>query len=354
MPNTNYQTIHQMGRAINEVVKQATGRNAVQNIDMDHVTVAQTRFHEKVTVEGSIASFTDSVGGIPLEKCVAHIEPVQDLHGYSKPWAGGAGKNILDCTYEGGTVRDVTFTKNTDGTYSLSGTASAHIGTIKFYNDVGSFLRPNTAYILTGCPEGGDNNSYRLTIGFNDSAISYTDVGSGVQFTTPSEWTNLQVFPVVLSGQNMNGKVFKPMLRLATETDPAFEPYSNICPITGRTGVNIHVSPTTDAQDGTTYSITFPSEAGAVYGGTLDVTAGTLTVTTGYIGSYNGETLSGRWISDRDAYAVGTSPSTGAEVVYELANPITYQTTPQEIRTLLGQNNIWANTGDIEVQYIKL
>lgn len=41
MPNTNFQTFHQMGQAINEVVRQATGRDAVQNIDMDHVTVAQ-------------------------------------------------------------------------------------------------------------------------------------------------------------------------------------------------------------------------------------------------------------------------------------------------------------------------
>ena len=52
----------------------------------------------------------------------------------------------------------------------------------------------------------------------------------------------------------------------------------NIRPISGWTGANIHVSPTTDAADGTTYSIAFPSEAGTVYGGTLDVTTGKLTV----------------------------------------------------------------------------
>ena len=52
----------------------------------------------------------------------------------------------------------------------------------------------------------------------------------------------------------------------------------NIRPISGWTGCNVVVSPTTDAEDGTTYSIPFPSEAGTVYGGTLDVTNGTLTV----------------------------------------------------------------------------
>lgn len=43
VPNTNSQTIHQMGLAINAVVRQATGRDAVQNIDMDWVTVAQNK-----------------------------------------------------------------------------------------------------------------------------------------------------------------------------------------------------------------------------------------------------------------------------------------------------------------------
>lgn len=52
----------------------------------------------------------------------------------------------------------------------------------------------------------------------------------------------------------------------------------NIRPISGWTGCNVTVSPTQDAEDGTTYTISF-GEAGTVYGGTLDVVNGTLTVT---------------------------------------------------------------------------
>ena len=102
---------------------------------------------------------------------------------------------------------------------------------------------------------------------------------------------------------------------------------------------------------GSTYDITFPSEAGTVYGGSLDVTTGVLTVDRAQIASYNGETLPGEWISDRDVYAPGTTPTTGAQVVYELSTPITYTLTPQEIRTFLGANNIWADTGDVTVGY---
>ena len=68
---------------------------------------------------------------------------------------------------------------------------------------------------------------------------------------------------------------------------------------------------------GTTYSITFPV---TIYGGTLDVTTGVLTSTLD---------------------AEGNS----------LATPQVYQLEPQEIRTLLGTNNIWADCGNVSVEY---
>ena len=41
----------------------------------------------------------------------------------------------------------------------------------------------------------------------------------------------------------------------------------------------------------------------------------------------------------------------GVTLVYTLATPIIYQLTPTEVQTLLGANNIWADTGDTEVTY---
>lgn len=97
-----------------------------------------------------------------------------------------------------------------------------------------------------------------------------------------------------------------------------------------------------------TYPITWESIAGTVYGGTLDVVSGVLTVTDAQIASYAGETLPGEWISDRDVYVAGTTPTTGAQVVYKLATPQTYQLTPTEVRTMLGGNNIYTDAGTIE------
>lgn len=42
----------------------------------------------------------------------------------------------------------------------------------------------------------------------------------------------------------------------------------------------------------------------------------------------------------------------GVQLVYPLATPIHYPLTPTEIKTLLGVNNVWANTGDTSVEYL--
>ena len=86
-----------------------------------------------------------------------------------------------------------------------------------------------------------------------------------------------------------------------------------------------------------------------IYGGTLDVVTGMLTVTQAEIASYNGGDLPGGWISDRDMYGPGAAPTIGAQVVYELAEPQIIQLTPQEILALSGVNTIYADTGDVTV-----
>jgi hypothetical protein len=177
----------------------------------------------------------------------------------------------------------------------------------------------------------------------------------------------------------------------------------NIRPITGWTGVNVTVSPTTDAEDGRTHSIAFPSEAGTVYGGTLDAVSGELVLTHKYLsdngslgwirnadGSFYVRNPSDQAVQDSDGCLCNYAPfnisfsgmnvffrtnglislgtgwgavypsadelknafaSVPIQFVYKLATPITYTLTPTEIRTLLGQNNIWADTGDVEVEY---
>jgi hypothetical protein len=134
-------------------------------------------------------------------------------------------------------------------------------------------------------------------------------------------------------------------------TLPSNAKYIRACALINSTNWNIY-----DKLTYNTYTIQFKDGDNplTVYGGTLDVTSGELTVTDAHIASYDAETLPSTWISDRDVYAEGATPTTGAEVVYKLANSVTYHLTPTQIRTLVGNNNIWADTGNIiEGKYFK-
>ena len=159
------------------------------------------------------------------------------------------------------------------------------------------------------------------------------------------------------------------------------------------------------------YEIAFPSEAGTVYGGVLDLTTGTLTVNKATVDlgtlnwkasstpncyftstqnvvykSHDADMACSRYKYDGmrgfppyygdsgtiTAYLTGTGKSrelyvhddtltnleeftaamSGVQLVYELAEPVVYRLAPVQIITLLGTNNIWADTGDITIKYL--
>lgn|GEM_PF-3253262 len=100
-----------------------------------------------------------------------------------------------------------------------------------------------------------------------------------------------------------------------------------------------------------TTATTYEPYTNTVYGGEVDWVNGVLRVTEANIASYNGETLPSVWISDRDVYIEGTTPSIGAQVVYELATPIEIPLTPEIITLLKGENNIWTDSGTSEIEY---
>lgn len=86
----------------------------------------------------------------------------------------------------------------------------------------------------------------------------------------------------------------------------------------------------------------------------MNILTGELIKTHEVIASYNGETLPGEWISDRDVYEEGTIPSTGAQVVYKLAEPIAYEIdlSTIDIPLTVGVRAIWVNTGATKIEYV--
>lgn len=358
---------------------------------------------------GSIASFTDGSDS-PLEKCIVEINPTQDLHGYDKPWAGGAGKNKLDLTTINPYKREMgaTITVNSDGTFTFNGTTTdtsqisykLPLEVAKTF--AGMILNGNVANSGINCILELDGSPY--TVYGNDS-------GSGA--TISNDIANIDkavnLIYRVQSGVTLNNVVIKPMIRLATETDPSWQPYENICPISGHSSVTVTVS------DGETSTTKTTALGQTVYGGQLNVLTGELTIDrqivdlgsltwtrtdnsiidVGYWFHANisgkmatGETINSNYrtapyksvtqlvnaegsavdkvaveaggevgyriidSSYTDATAFKTAMN-GVQMCYFLATPQTVQLTPQEVDSILGQNNISADTGSVEVIYAR-
>lgn len=175
----------------------------------------------------------------------------------------------------------------------------------------------------------------------------------------------------------------------------------NIRPFIGRTELSIFHSGT-DMTTPETLNIIFPSSAGTVYGGIPDIITGELPVTYGiidlgslnwtkgadsdyaysnipdkaygnanllcdsyftttYVSAANMEDLTikgaasshsifvkNRSFATSADYKTGLS---GVMCVYELETPRTYQFPAQQVKTLLGDNNVWSDAGNISMVY---
>lgn len=192
------------------------------------------------TASGAVATFTDGADDIPMKSVKVAIEPVQDLHGYDHPWPAGGGKNILPpMSSETESRNGVTFTRNANGSISMSGTitASAAIVFVEFTLPAGSYTFSNVGSNTSATGANADFYIRDLDAGTTLASISYNALSNNKNFTL-TETTNVRFYTVVQEGATISGTVY-PMIRKATESDNTYAPYSNICPITSFAGENI-------------------------------------------------------------------------------------------------------------------
>ena len=291
-----------------------------------------------------------------------------------------AGKNLLDTSdVETVTRNGVSFVRNSDGSITASGTSTADWQSRLF-----SGYLPSGSYKLSG----GISSSVRLRLGQgSQNTLIGHDSGSELSFTLTEE-TLISVNIRFANGADANVTIY-PMIRLASESDATYEPYQ------GKTV-------TTDLTQ-------------TVYGGTLDVVSGMLTINTVYeqftnavlYGNYGadkkplyyvtrsstaeikpsanlnqeGKLLSNYFVQNTatttksmrdgefrgqdggslrfyfrydsaDLNTINTMfETTPLQVIAELATPQTIQLTKQEVTSLLAQNNVWADSGSVSVVY---
>ena len=290
--------------------------------------------------EGNPLVITDGIAE-NADDLKVEFEPIQDLHGYDHPWAGGTGKNLYDSS-----IYDAY--KQADGSYA-GAVDQINISTYISSNLVGVELTLS-AYIKV--PSGSTVINFRVLAIVNgeriygNNATGNAYILSKVTFT-PQSTSDRILFTYSEKGDAPNVEFKDVQLELGS-TATSYEPYSNICPISGRTQVEIV---NRDSEDVEQSSATVQLGQ-TVYGGTLDVTTGELVVRTANIASYNGETIGEPWWSSMDEYVAGTTPTTGAQVVYTLANPVTSTLTPTQLQLLEGYNILTTDGDTINLRYI--
>lgn len=107
--NTNFQTIHQFGSGISQMVRQATGRDSVESMEMDWVSVEQQKKWVYGEAEGNPAHFITTLPDGIMSLLVG-INPVQDLNGQDAP----SPSNI--CPISGWTECNLTIANGDDDT----------------------------------------------------------------------------------------------------------------------------------------------------------------------------------------------------------------------------------------------
>ena len=337
----------------------------------------------------AIVNFTTQRAA-PLKSLKVALSPSQDLHGYDAPWPAGGGVNKWDGIWENGEINA------SDGQNSNTNTTWRSKNYIP--------ISDSNTYVFVA-QNVSKNKQVRARFYASDkSYIGYVSA-SGINVTLNSPFTPpIGAAYVRFAPRNDDIPTHTVALNYPA-TVTTYSPYSNICPISGHEGVNVWVKEEYDTSLPATVSVTFPDSVGTVYSGTLDVVSGVLTVDKAetdmgslswtLASSYGAHifqaSISGKAfgvsnllsdIYDVDAVAISsiknggmrghasntnvyvrnddysdaqtfTTAMNGHQLVYELAEPLTYQLTPQEVLALVGENNCWSNADTVEVTYRK-
>lgn len=185
------------------------------------------------TASGSIASFPDGADGVPVKGLSVAVEPIQDLHGYDSPWPAGGGKNKFNIA--SGTarpLRGITPSYDNNGGLVFSGTVTedGYYGSWSFE----AVTLPAGTYTIS-IGEGVN----RFQVVFLNDWVSAKSIMPGDTSRTFTATEPVTFNRVCISGENVIGETISVNVKKiqieSGSTATAYAPYSNICPISGRT-----------------------------------------------------------------------------------------------------------------------
>ena len=285
-----------------------------------------SKYSDPITATGSLITFDAPSGGV-FDSLSVPITPTQDFHGYDHPWPGGGGANILDpekSSRSRATAYGMDITYLGDDTFTIKGQSTTTSANAAFnvltYSDMSL---SGLGYVVQAFIVNDKSNNYKSCYGFRTSTENKIAVALNCSVS--------QDVDITLK------------FSVARTSQASWTPYANICPISGLAGLSVYVSPTSQQAQATEYAVSFGS---TVYAGFADPVTGEVKERPQYP-SYNGEVLVGPWLSSMDEYAVGVTPTTGAQVVDLGGALATASITPVDIPMREGSNNVWVDTSAV-------
>ena len=139
-------------------------------------------------------------------------------------------KNIIPFPYSEGMTkifRGVTYTVADNGIVSTEDTATNDGWYFVFDSANQGFIPLVGTYKFSGCPTGGSENTYCITVSIkrSDNTIeNHNDIGNGVTVTFASGDYLRNIHISVTNGTNMDGLTFEPMLYDARFPSPKYTP----------------------------------------------------------------------------------------------------------------------------------
>lgn len=325
-------------QAVPDTYRTAADQDVIDNEQDDRLDAVEQSTTATTIGPVALATFDASAANMPLNGLTVNVEPIQAGSGDPSPdnvrpisgWTTCKLHRTGVSLIGGDAFIGNTFSKTANG-YQLSYNGSSISNRASAFADIMGLPagRYTIEMLNPSYPAGVEVNIRRNTAGSTVTMgviINAVSVTGRRTYNIPENTTSLQLY-IIPDTTSLNTSITMSDIVLVREGD-ASEPYK-----------------------GNVYNITFPSEAGAVYGGTLDVVNRKLN-SYPYYSSYNGETLVGPWVSSMDVYTPGATPTLGAQVVDMGGAATSYDLSDvPEITTFLGENNIWANRGDVTVTY---
>ena len=344
------------------------------------------------SASGSIASFTDGGDNLPMKSLKVNIVPKQSGTGDPSPSNARAisGWDSVDVLHTGKNIFDSQRLLNANGWTKDGDEYKGNVGNLYAYNeDVGLFPIKGDAskqYALSFKGRNDSSNTASMSLGFKYSdgteSLSAWMASTSYEEKTAISTVGKTVVGIVVGYANGGNVHLKDIQIEVGSTATAYEPYQ---------------------------AETITTNLGqTVYGGALDVVSGKLVIDRKgvglgalnwdkNVGNYSTFTSNGisadamigssevttqcsiyKSVSfdasspSDDLYVFVNRYSTlvikdttkndmtvaqfktamnGQTLVYELATPIELTLTPTEVKSLLGANNVWSESGTVEVEY---